>query len=247
MRDLGSGALKQETISDTRNYLVLCFWGRDGQHVLYSWSTVPSLYLLLFLVQQGLPSPFCEVLGHCDKFQKQSAITAILLSTPYCKKVVSSQPNKVVGWCAFILPARASDLPGKEQQVTSALPLAACGALLAPAFPGQCLLRGRHSTRTLPARPLSVGTARHGHKHGHRQCSSGGQSLASGCSSVLLVVRPAGRKPHARFWRLMFPVTALTAAACCTRKKLRVMSKKMQILPLLLAGWQIVFHHCYFC
>lgn len=152
MRDLGSGALKQETISDTRNYLVLCFWGRDGQHVLYSWSTVPSLYLLLFLVQQGLPSPFCEVLGHCDKFQKQSAITAILLSTPYCKKVVSSQPNKVVGWCAFILPARARDLPGKEQQVTSALPLAACRALLAPAFPGQCLLRARRGAGTAPAR-----------------------------------------------------------------------------------------------
>lgn len=79
------------------------------------------------------------------------------------------------------------------------------------------------------------------------QCSLGGQSLASGCSSILLVVRLAGRKPHARFWRLMFPVTALTAATCCTRKKLRVMSKKMQILPLLLAGWHIVFHNCYFC
>lgn len=123
----------------------------------------------------------------------------------------------------------------------------AAGSCLPWAVPAAGKARGRHSTRTLPARPLSVGTARHGHKHGHRQCSSGGQSLASGCSSVLLVVRPAGRKPHARFWRLMFPVTALTAAACCTRKKLRVMSKKMQILPLLLAGWQIVFHHCYFC
>lgn len=101
------------------------------------------------------------------------------------------------------------------------------GAPLAPASPGQRLLRAGRGAGTAPARcparPLLRGYCRHGHGHkrGHRrrQCSSGGQSLASGHGSALLVVILAGRNPRARFWRLMFPVPALTAAAHCTRKK----------------------------
>lgn len=63
----------------------------------------------------------------------------------------------------------------------------AAGSCLPWAAPAAGKARGRHSTRTLPARPLFMGTARHGHKHGHGSAHWEGKALLLGAARFSLL------------------------------------------------------------